>query len=381
MEKITAAKLKSITTPGRYRAAETLYLYVQDNGRKTWVQRITIDGRRSDIGLGSFPVVSLAKARQRAFDNRVKIADGANPLAERQRARMPTFAQAAQRYHASRRPSWKNEQHARSWMQVVQKHAYPVLAEYQVDRITQADVLAVLEKIWTQRPETARRVRQRIRSVLRYCEAHGFVDRNVAGDAIDGALAPMPKVKEHHAALPFAEAPAAFTAIGSRVSAARLCLRFLFLTASRSNESREATWKEIDTENRVWTIPPVRMKGGQEHRIPLTTTMLTVLDAARQYDDGSGTVFPSGTKPGEALTSASLMKAWRKLPMAGDSTVHGLRNTFGDWAIENGYDLDLADKCLAHKLPSGVQQAYFRTTRFDERTQLMAAWDDFLSGR
>ena len=378
MKKLTNAEVKSITEPGRFRADDTLYLCVKSSGRKSWIQRIVINGRRHDLGLGPYPVVTLAEARDIALDNRRMINRGINPLADRQRTSMPTFAQAAQRFHASRKPSWKNEQHARSWMQVVRKHAFPVLADLPVDKINQRDVLAVLEDIWTEKPETARRVRQRIRSILRYCQAHNHVQQNVADERIDGALAPMPKVAEHHAALPYAEAPAAFKAIGLRVSSARLCLRFLFLTASRSNEAREAIWDEIDHESEIWKIPAARMKGGQEHRIKLTTSMLDILNEALQFNDGSGLIFPSVSKPGQPMSPDNLMKVWRKMPMVGNTTVHGLRNTFGDWAVENGYDMDLADKCLAHKLPSGVQQAYFRTTRFDERAQLMKAWDEFL---
>ena len=379
MRTITAAEVKSIKRHGRYRAGPTLYLVVSATGSRSWIQRVLIDGKRHDIGLGGYPVVTLAEARETALENRRLIQRGGNPLDDRRRSSMPTFRDAAEKYHASRIPSWKNEQHARSWMQVVQKHAYPILSDLPVDGITQADVLNVLEPIWTTRAETARRVRQRIRSVLRYCEAHGFIDRNVAGDAIDGALAPMPKVKEHHAALPYAEAPTALKALSERASSARLCLRFLVLTAARSNEVRGATWDEIDLEASTWTIPAERMKAGSEHRVPLSRSALAVLNEARQFDDGSGLIFPSpSANPGTALSSAALMKVWRKIPMAGDTTIHGLRNTFGDWAVENGHDLDLADKCLAHKLPSGVQQAYFRTTRFDERVKLMEDWSGFL---
>ena len=198
MRPITAAEVKSIKRRGRYRAGDTLYLAVSATGRRSWIQRVLIDGKRHDIGLGGYPIVTLAEAREAALENRRLIRRGGNPLADRKRARMPTFHEATERYHSSRKLSWKNDQHTRSWLQVVQKHAYPVLEHLPVDRITQADVLNVLEPIWTTRPETARRVRQRIRSVLRYCEAHGYVDRNAAGDAIDGALPAMPKVKEHH---------------------------------------------------------------------------------------------------------------------------------------------------------------------------------------
>lgn len=375
-------EVKSIKRCGRYRAGDTLYLVVSATGRRSWIQRVLIDGKRHDIGLGGYPIVTLAEAREAALENRRLIRRGGNPLADRKRARMPTFHEAAERYHSSRKPSWKNEQHARSWLQVVQKHAFPILAALPVDRITQADVLSVLEPIWTARPETARRVRQRIRSVLRYCEAHGFVDRNVAGDAIDGALPVMPKVKEHHAALDYLEVPEAIKVIGSRVSSARLCLKFLILTAARSNEAREATWDDIDRETSIWTIPASRMKGGKPHRVPLSETALGVLEEAESLRDGSDLIFPSTSKPGNPMTPDNLMKVWRKMPMARDTKVHGFRTSFRTWASERtDIPREVCETALAHTVGNDVEQAYSRSDLLEMRTVLMQLWDDFLTRR
>ena len=323
MQKITNAEAKSITKPGLHRADDTLYLCVKPSGRRSWIQRVVIKGRRHALGLGPYPVVTLAEARDLAVDNRRLIRKGISPLAEKRRSTMPTFQVATELTHKSFAPSWKNEQHARSWMQVVKKHAFPILADISIDQITQEDVLNVLEPIWTTKPETARRVRQRIRSVLRYCEARGFVDRNVAGDAIDGALPAMPKVKEHHQALPYREVPNAVKVISSRVSSARLCLQFLILTTSRSNEAKEATWNEIDLESATWSIPASRMKGGKPHRVPLTKSMIKVLEEARQLNDCSDLIFPSATKPGQPMTPDNLMKVWRKNRYSG--RFHGSR--------------------------------------------------------
>ena len=308
MKRITASEVKSTTKPGMHRADDTLYLCVKPSGRRSWIQRVVVNGRRHSLGLGPYPVVTLAEARDLALDNRRMIRRGINPLADRRRSKMPTFRVATERTHKSFKESWKNVQHARSWMQVVQKHAFPILADLPVDQIAQQDVLNVLEPIWTTKPETARRVRQRIRSVLRYCEAHGFVDRNVAGDAIDGALPAMPKVKEHLRALPYREVPEAVKVIGSRVSSARLCIRFLILTATRSNEAREVTWSEIDRETATWEIPAARMKGGKPHRVPLSKSALDVLDEAEQLRDGSDLIFPSWTKPGQPMTPDNLIE-------------------------------------------------------------------------
>ena len=380
MRKITAAEVKSTTKPGMHRADDTLYLCVKPSGRRSWIQRVVVNGRRHSLGLGPYPVVTLAEARDLALDNRKMIQKGINPLADRRRSKMPTFRVATERTHKSFKESWKNEQHSRSWMQVVQKHAFPILADLPVDQITQQDVLNVLEPIWTTKPETARRVRQRIRSVLRYCEAHGFVDRNVAGDAIDGALPTMPKVKEHHKALPYREVPEAIKVIRSRVSSARLCIRFLILTATRSNEAREATWSEIDRETSTWIIPKERMKAEREHRIPLSKAALAVLDEAEHLRDGSDLIFPSATKPGQPMTPDNLMKVWRKTGMAGDTTIHGFRTSFRVWAAERT-DLprEVLEMALAHAVGNSVEQAYSRSDLLEKREKLMRLWDGFLS--
>ena len=381
MRKITAAESKSITKPGLHRADDTLYLCVKRTGRKSWVQRVVIDGQRTDIGLGPLSVVSLAEAREKAFSNRRLIYRGGSPLRERRRTRMPTFAQAAEKTHGSLVPTFRSDLHAKNWMQVLQKHAYTVLADIPVDRITQQDVLSVLEPIWTTRPDTARRVRQRIRSVLRYSEAHGFVSRNVAGDAIDGALPAMPKVKEHHKALPYREVPEAIRVIGSRVSSARLCLKFLILTATRSGEARESTWDEIDRETSTWTIPASRMKGGKPHRVPLSKSALAVLEETEHLRDGSDLIFPSASKPGRAMTPDNLMKVWRSTGIAKDTKVHGFRTSFRVWASEcTDIPREVCELALAHAMGTGVEQAYSRSDLLEKRRELMQLWGDFLVG-
>ena len=291
---LTAAEIKSLTTPGRYRADPILYLVVQPSGSKSWVQRLTIDGRRRDIGLGGYPPICLADARTKALENRGAVAHGRDPLAESRRRRTPTFREAAKAVHAANRPRWRNAHHTASWMQTLERHAFATLGAMPVHRIQQADVLRVLEPIWTTKPETARRVRQRIRTVLAWALAQGYIDDNPADDRIDPALPRMPKVKAHLRALDYREVPAALAVIdASRASpAARLCLRFTILTAARSGEARGARWSEIDLEACQWRIPGDRMKAGVEHRVPLSDAAVAVLEQARTLDDGSGLVIP-----------------------------------------------------------------------------------------
>ena len=220
MKKITAAEVKAITRPGLHRADDTLYLSVKHSGRRSWIQRVVIGGRRSDIGLGAFPAVSLARARRKAFENRAMIADGKDPHSIKRKTKIPTFREAAMKTHASLKPSWTSEKHAQIWMQVLDRHAMPVLAGISVDQITQEDVLKVLTPIWSERSETARRVRQRIRAILKYCQAHRYVQHNVAGDVIDGALPSMSKARKHFPALDYQEMPEAFEIIRNRVAIA-----------------------------------------------------------------------------------------------------------------------------------------------------------------
>ena len=291
---LSATRVKALTHPGRHSDGGGLHLYIGKAGRKSWVLRITIDGRRRDIGLGAFPSVSLAQAREKTTGIRAAVAEGRDPLAEKRAPAMPTFREAARAVHEANTPRWRNASHIRSWMQTLERHAMPTLSNTSLDRIDRGDVLRVLTPIWTTRPETARRVRQRMRTVFRWAMAHGFMESNPAGEAIDGALPPMPKVKAHLRALPYQEVGAALEVVeASQASvAAKLCFRLLVLTAARSGEARGATWDEIDLQGRVWRIPAQRIKAGVEHRVALSRQALDVLAEASALCDESGLVFP-----------------------------------------------------------------------------------------
>lgn len=245
MGRLTVASVRAAAKPGRYSDGDTLYLMVAPGGSKSWVQRITIDGRRHDIGLGGFPVISLATARERAMANRLAAANGRDPLMEKRRARTPTFAGAAKATFEANRRRWRDTKTARNWMQGMEKRAFPVIGQMRVNRIGREDVLRILEPIWTTHPEVARKLRQRIRATLQWCQAHGYVEQNVAGETIDGALPAMSAVRTHHRALPYADVPDALRRIrasGASVSA-RLCLEFLVLASTRSGEVRGARWE------------------------------------------------------------------------------------------------------------------------------------------
>ena len=382
MAQLTAAKVKAVAEPGRYGDGAGLYLYVAPSGSKSWVQRIVVNGRRRDIGLGGYPTVGLAEARVQAAANRVVVSEGRDPVAEKRRPPKPTFKEAAHQVHQANLPRWRNAKHAAAWIRTLERFAFPAFGNMPVDQVTRADVLAVLTPIWGTLPETARRVRQRIRTVMRWAMAHGFVEYNVAGEAIEGALPPMPKVKDHLRALYYREVSEAFKIVDeSRSSpAARLCLEFTVLTAARSGEARGALWSEIDLDQALWTVPAARMKGGLQHRVPLSTAALDVLTRAMEIRDGLDLVFPSPIRSGQPLSDMTLTKVLRDNGLAHLATVHGFRSTFRDWASETTSASHAAmELSLAHRVGSEVEQAYARSDLLEQRRELLEAWGEFVS--
>ena len=380
---LSAARVKALKEPGRYSDGGGLHLYISRAGRKSWVLRITIDGRRRDIGLGGFPSVSLARAREKAADNRAAVAEGRDPLAEKHAPAMPTFREAACAVHEANIPRWRNARHIASWMQTLERHAMPTLSNTPLDRVDRGDVLRVLTPIWTTRPETARRVRQRMRTVFRWAMAHGFMETNPAGEAVDGALPPMPKVKAHLRALPYQEVGSALETVEASQASipAKLCFRFLVLTAARSGEARGATWDEIDLQGQVRRIPSERMKAGMEHRVPLSVQTLDLLGEASALRDETGLVFPSPLKPGSPMSDMTMTKVLRSTGLAERATVHGFRSSFKNWTLEQtDTPWAVSEAALAHVLGNSTEQAYARSELFDRRRPLMQLWADYVTG-
>ncbi|MCY3747071.1 MAG: tyrosine-type recombinase/integrase [Acidobacteria bacterium] len=378
MKTMTAARAKALREPGKYRAEQTLYLRVRPSGRKSWVQRLTIHGKRRDIGLGPFDLVTLAEARIMAWENRRAVFEGRDPLAERRRAKAPTFREAAARTLEGLRSQWRNGKHAAQWVTTLETYAFPTLGDQRVDSIRGEDVLRVLLPIWTTKAETARRVRQRIRTVLSWAQAHGFTSGNVAGEGIDGALPKGNVHKTHFRALPYQEVGEALAMVDASPAspAARLCFRFLVLTAARSGEARGARWSEMDKEAREWRIPGERTKTGAPHRVPLSAEAMAALERARALDDRGGLVFP-GRQRGRELSNMTLTKILRDNGLADRATVHGFRSAFRDWCAETGAPREVAEAALAHTV-GGVEGAYFRSDLFERRRALMDEWAAFL---
>ena len=377
--KLTVKKVRAINQPGLYGDGNTLYLRVAPGGSKQWVQRLTIHGKRRDIGLGGCSWVTLAEARDAAYANRRMARRGGDPLAVKRQPKVPTFREAAQRTFEALCPRWRSEKVAVNWMQKLERHAMARLGEIPVDQIGREHVLAVLTPIWTTKPETGRKVRQNIRATLKWCQAHGFVQFNAAGEAIDGALPRMPAVKAHFRALPYAETPEALDIVQASGASqvAKLALKFLIFTAARSGEVRGATWTEIQSD--VWKILGDRMKAGVEHRVPLSAPALEVLEQARALKDGSALIFPSPIRPGRELSDMTLTKVLRDTGLADRATVHGFRSSFRDWCADTGKAREVAEAALAHTV-GGVEGAYFRSDLFERRRRLMDAWAAYLTG-
>ncbi len=384
MSKLTVAKCKALQMPGLHGDGGGLYLGVKRGGGKSWYQRIVIRGKRRELGLGRFPDVSLAKARALAALNRATVAEGGDPMADKRRAKAPRFRDAAAKVHEANRPRWRSAKHAADWLATLNRHAFPVLGHMMVNTISRTDVLDVLTPIWTSRPETARRVRQRIRTVMQWAVAHGYTDHNPAGDVIDGALPAMPKVKAHLRALPYVEVPAALELIEACRSslAARSCLRLVVLTAVRSGTARGALWTEIDAEAAEWRIPGSRMKSGAPHRVPLSDDALATLAAVASIRDDSGLVFPSPARPGLPMSDMTLTKLLRDTGLAERTTVHGFRSAFRDWAAERtNAPHAVMELALSHTVGSAVEQAYARSDLLEKRRDLMDRWARFATAR
>lgn len=379
---LSPAFVRKTSKPGRYNDGNGLFLQVDPSGAKRWGQRLVIHGRQRTLGLGGCALVSLAEAREAALANRKIARSGGDPLAQLRRTTdIPTFEAAAATVIELHRHGWRNEKHAAQWASTLRAYVFPRLGQRSVADIGTADVMAVLMPIWNEKPETARRVRQRISTVMKWAVAQGYRSDNPAGDAIGAAL---PKhngtAKHHHRALPHGEVAAAIEAVrdSNAGRSVKLAFEFLVLTAARSGEVRLATWGEINKASKTWTVPAARMKAGREHRVPLSHRALEILDETRVLADESGLVFP-GTRTGKPLSDMTLSKILRDLGL--DAVPHGFRSSFRNWAAEcTNAPRDVMEAALAHTVRDKVEAAYNRTDLFERRRALMDQWASYLDG-
>ena len=409
---LTAAKVKT-AEPGKHHdgGGLGLYLRVEPNGSRFWVQRLTIHGKRRELGLGSPPVVGLAEAREAAMANKRLARSGGDPLAEKRKSKEAiTFAQAVDRYLAGKQDEFGTEKHRKQWRSTLDRYAVPKLGTTLVRAITMPDVLRVLEPIWKDKNETASRVRGRIEAVLSWATVAGYREGdNPArwGGNLAEMLAKRSKLikGENQPALALGDVCGWWADLGARDGMAARALEFAALTAARSGEVRGMTWDEITLPQRgtaipansanlgaIWTVPAARMKNGREHRVPLTKAAAAILESLPRME-GSPYVFfaPRGGQLSDMTISAVMRRMQEAEVKAGrpgwldpvskrPAVPHGLRSTFRQWAAERGYARDMAEMALAHFIGSDVERAYQRSDMLERRRAMMEAWAGFLRG-
>lgn len=360
------------------------------NGRGNWQLRFVSPEtkRRRDMGLGVYPEVGIADARDRALAARKLIASGLDPITETRKKKeqaasvvqVPTFEEAARTVHEEHKSGWSNGKHVDQWINTLTTYVFPVIGRRRVDMLKPADFADVLRPIWSTKPETARRVRQRCHSVMKWSWGKEYVQSNPV-DMVDLLLpkqSASARISVHHPAMPWRMLPQFVQEVvhaGEDVT--RHLLEFTILTAARSGETRGMTWDEVDLSSETWIVPAGRMKAKTIHRVPLSGRAIDILEKRRKIGGHDELVFPSPR--GTILTDMALTKFLRHHKAISDvpgrvATAHGFRSSFRDWASETGIPRDLAERALAHTIQNSVEAAYHRTDLLEQRREVMEAW-------
>jgi integrase len=390
---LSAVLIKSLSQPGYYGDGTGLYLQISGSGSKSWIFRFSMAGKRREMGLGALHTISLAMARESAQECRRQVAGGIDPIVARDAdrtsqalsaARLKTFDQCAAAYIKSHRASWKSAKHAAQWEATLVAYASPVFGALPVSDVDTDLVMRALRPIWNVKTETAVRLRGRIESILDWATVSRY--RQGENPArwrghLENLLANPHKIApvKNHPALPWSELPAFMERLERCEGVAVVATRFAILTAARSGEVRGARWAEIDIPEKLWTVPAIRMKAGKEHRVPLSTAAVALLQNLQRKGE---LVFP-GRQHDTMLSDMSLTAVLRRLDR-GDITVHGFRSTFRDWCAEapgNTFPREVCEHALAHSLPSKVEAAYRRGDLLEKRIVLMQAWSDYCGRR
>ncbi len=381
LHKLTARTVATLKEPRRHGDGGGLYLSISKDGRRRWIFLYRRHGKLREMGLGAGRDVSLAEVREKAATARKQVADGLDPVMERGRAKVaiPTFGEVADAFIAAMAPQFRNAKHIEQWRMTLEVYAAPLRGKA-IDEIVTEDILGVLRPIWQSKNETASRLRGRLERVLDSAKAQGHRSgENPA--AWRGHLALLlPRRQKlqrgHHAAMPFTEVPAFVSQLRARNAMAARSFEFVILTAARTGEALGATWREIDAKSKVWTVPAARMKGGREHRVPLSPRTLSILTEMAEFGcEPDDYLFPS-TKRGRPLSSMAMDMLLRRLNL--DVTVHGFRSSFREWFGElSTYPREVAEAALAHVVGDATERAYRRGDALEKRRQLMEAWAAF----
>lgn len=388
-KELSPLEVRRLVKPGRWSVGgvDGLSLQVTESGAKSWVLRVRVGGKQREMGLGGFPTVSLADARDRARAFRDQVSLGTDPIATRrasqsaaaaERSAQQTFAAVARDYIAKNEKAWTNPKHAAQWTSTLKTYAEPVVGSLLIRDVTTAHVIKILEPIWTTKTETASRVRSRLELVLDFAIARSLREGpNPARwkgnlDAVLPKAAKVAKV-EHHKAVPVGQVAAFMSKLRNQVGVGAKALEFAVLTAARSGEVRGAVWSEINLEAALWVVPSERMKAGREHRVPLSAPAVELLRGLKEGGP-SDLLFPGQRGP---LSDMSLSAVLRRMKV--DATVHGFRSTFRDWCSERTSHLsEVAEMALAHAVGDKVEAAYRRGDLFQKRVDLMRDWSTFL---
>jgi len=389
--KLNQLQVQNQKKPGLYGDGEGLYLKVTPTGTKSWVYRYGINGKKTKMGLGAFPDISLADVRVKADQCRKVKGEGGDPKTHRDTvkrqiktdiAKAKTFKECAEACIEQQKPSWKNPKHAQQWWNTLDTYAFPVIGDLDVATIDTPLVLEVLNPIWHGKTETAKRVRERIEAVINYAKVAGYIEKDMRVNPaqwkghLSLALVKPSRIQKHkpHSSLPYKDIGEFMLTLRNQLSLSAKALEFLILTGGRTGEVLESVWDEI--EEGVWTIPGDRMKGGVQHRVPLSKSAMAVLEYMKPVQN-SDYIFP-GRAPKRPMSNMTLLKLMDRMDIPKDVAVpHGFRSTFRTWAADTtAYAHEVTEKALAHS-DSKLVETYRRTDFLDIRRQLMAEWADY----
>ena len=398
MSKLTALEVEKQQSPGRYADGNGLYLEVTKAGTKTWLFRYQLNGKRTQLGLGSYnkKTNSLAQARRAALDKKLLVAQGIHPKAHEERSNQElheqrstmTFEQCAEEWFANMQPRWSNKKHAQQNFNTLQTYVFPHFGKLPIEEVSQGNVRDVLDPIWYEKPETASRVRSRIDRVCGYAIANGY--RSHPNPAVwrghlDQIYPPTEKIKaknrqlfgqsRHHKAMPHTEVPAFYTQLTKMNGSGPLALRLCILTALRSYPIRMARWEHLDLERKVWNIPGLLMKGGEDFRVALSEAAVQLLSEVPRVSDY---IFVSGNQ-GRPLSEGAML-AVLKISGTTNATVHDFRSSFRDYV---GEETDLSERiaeyALAHSVGSATERAYARGDMLEKRFLMMNIWANYVT--
>lgn len=390
LSKLSDASAKAAKKPGRYSDGGGLYLNVSPSGAKSWVFMWVKDGRRREMGMGSYPLVTLAKARQKANEHRLAVQEGRDPIAEKSKEAEPTFGECADRYIESIRSEWRNAKHEYQWKQTLGDTYCRSIRTKRVSLVTTDDVLKVLSPVWQAKSETASRLRGRMERVLEFAKVKGWRSGENPAAWRGNLRNLLPKRQKlqrgHQPAMPYKDVPGFMAKLRKAEGMSARALEFTILTVARSGETLGARWTEIDFPHKLWKVPAERMKAGEAHTVPLPVAAMTLLETLKENRTGDY-IFPGLPRPGNKkdakhgrpLSNMSMMMMLRRMKL-GELSVHGFRSSFRDWCGDaTSFPREVAEAALAHKVGNEVERAYRRSDALEKRRKLMQAWADYLA--